>query len=927
MVRHLAIMSLAALSAGCLWNPAPLRMDCVLDFAAVDEGFIDVLVSFPGRLPTELVGRSRMDLSDLQSVAADGSITFLEAEVGDQAVAASLPSYTKTLKYRVRPGAVWERKSVGEDLGIRFGFLSRTFSILDGSGLFLIPRNYADLGEVTIRIKNRPPSVSLFTTMRERDGVFRPDPSSGGNSASRLHQSIIAMGDFQRDSIDFAEMTLEIVSERGLNSRVGAEQRQWIKSLFRRLCQESETDGSPSHSYRILLFPYAPSGHAIHVASSRVAQGLSVGAWTPFVRHEIAYNLANALLRDNPGGLNYAAESLWLAEGLAQYLALRLGNEPQDFKAGIKRAYDQYFIDPRLTFSDLSAPAALVDLEPPRHWAKALLMTHWIQTQLSAKGRDIFDLIRRFRREGNRVDLKPVLSALVDRDFAQRIAAFVKEKDRILPPDILPQRPPVLAFRPEDERKPAQIEDGGKELPRSKYRIAFTSNTFGFLENCGCKGNDWGGVTRRKTALSLLRKSADHCLSLDAGDYFPAERRSPFLNGQTVRELATSLRAMRLMKLDAVGIGLSEIRYSPTFFHSTVDGFDLPLVTSNILDLRGAPIALPYVQRKFGPYRALIVGAWQYKEPPSKLNRYFQDALNDLRIADPADSVAQAAKAAKATPRDLVIVLGNIGPDAAQRIIDRVPLVDLIVTGERYRIDYQAIPSRADDDETFRLVREHFPARYKSAAILFAISDGYAISFADLDLRDGMVASVRVSTLPLSEEVDDDPQVARLVSDFYAAEKKAGDIHSPQRPQVSSHAGNTLVGAQACRDCHASQFEQWRETKHAVAFKELITRRRNRVPLCVACHVTGYSETPGFRDGRDEKAFGGVQCEMCHGAGSEHVRSPIEAPLQTVPGPDTCLECHTPDHSKSFSYSQRLERIRHIGSNARALGSTAGRRN
>ncbi|MEZ4592501.1 MAG: multiheme c-type cytochrome [Chloroflexota bacterium] len=66
---------------------------------------------------------------------------------------------------------------------------------------------------------------------------------------------------------------------------------------------------------------------------------------------------------------------------------------------------------------------------------------------------------------------------------------------------------------------------------------------------------------------------------------------------------------------------------------------------------------------------------------------------------------------------------------------------------------------------------------------------------------------------------------------------------------------------------------------------------------CGTCHTTGYSPI-GNHDGLDgivgSWAFGGVQCEECHGAGSQHAESPITVRLTINRDGESCNTCHTP---------------------------------
>lgn len=103
----------------------------------------------------------------------------------------------------------------------------------------------------------------------------------------------------------------------------------------------------------------------------------------------------------------------------------------------------------------------------------------------------------------------------------------------------------------------------------------------------------------------------------------------------------------------------------------------------------------------------------------------------------------------------------------------------------------------------------------------------------------------------------------------------------------ASGADKKFVGVKMCKACHntekqGKQFDIWQKSKHAEAFKALKSPEADKVakekgsklpaaetPECLSCHVTGHDADAKLLD----KSFvkeDGVQCEACHGAGSEY---------------------------------------------------------
>lgn len=124
------------------------------------------------------------------------------------------------------------------------------------------------------------------------------------------------------------------------------------------------------------------------------------------------------------------------------------------------------------------------------------------------------------------------------------------------------------------------------------------------------------------------------------------------------------------------------------------------------------------------------------------------------------------------------------------------------------------------------------------------------------------------------------------------------------KPGVAENA-KTLpyVGLSTCEKCHKEDVETWKKRKHAKAF-DLLEEEHLSNPKCVACHSTGFGKKGGFTDAAKTPGLKHVQCEMCHGPGSKHVR---EAEAAEKAGKkltksdaaynnlrNLCTKCHNP---------------------------------
>ncbi len=152
------------------------------------------------------------------------------------------------------------------------------------------------------------------------------------------------------------------------------------------------------------------------------------------------------------------------------------------------------------------------------------------------------------------------------------------------------------------------------------------------------------------------------------------------------------------------------------------------------------------------------------------------------------------------------------------------------------------------------------------------------------------------------------------------------------------------VGEAACRRCHhdleqRNQFNLWRMSAHADAYASLAMPESKEIakisgvdvdpfesPICLGCHTTASLSEEWERD---ETFYfeDGIQCEMCHGPGSEYMTEEVmqnrelsERAGLEIPDEDFCMICHKEKGSHTavldvepFDYEQAMAEIAHKG--------------
>jgi RecJ-like exonuclease len=119
---------------------------------------------------------------------------------------------------------------------------------------------------------------------------------------------------------------------------------------------------------------------------------------------------------------------------------------------------------------------------------------------------------------------------------------------------------------------------------------------------------------------------------------------------------------------------------------------------------------------------------------------------------------------------------------------------------------------------------------------------------------------------------------------------------------LAANAAPTYIGAEKCKMCHKLQYDSWSQTKHAKATESAKASKEWKFEAaCLTCHATNKDE-----------AMAGVQCEACHGAGSDYKTLSVmkdvakaKAAGLVIPTQATCDGCHDgKDHHKKQAFTK-----------------------
>ncbi len=152
-----------------------------------------------------------------------------------------------------------------------------------------------------------------------------------------------------------------------------------------------------------------------------------------------------------------------------------------------------------------------------------------------------------------------------------------------------------------------------------------------------------------------------------------------------------------------------------------------------------------------------------------------------------------------------------------------------------------------------------------------------------------------------------------------------------------AEGNHKFVGVKKCSMCHKSeakgnQHGKWLGTSHAKAYERLaspeaqetakkagVSGDPQKEPKCLKCHVTAYGVDSSLLTESFVQADG-VQCEACHGAGSDYLSLSVMkdtaksvAAGLIIPTKEVCVQCHNPEspNYKEFNYEESLKKVAH----------------
>jgi hypothetical protein len=348
--------------------------------------------------------------------------------------------------------------------------------------------------------------------------------------------------------------------------------------------------------------------------------------------------------------------------------------------------------------------------------------------------------------------------------------------------------------------------------------------------------------------------------------------------------------AMKLLGTDAVGLSARDLRFGIAWLRGQIKRTGLPVLCANLYDKSTKKPALqPYLIKTVNGIKVGIFGLMSDKSD-------IGPARDSIYVVEPTTPARMAIAEMRRKGATVIVLLSQLGKIESEDMVTAVDGIDALIVGNNVPLI-----------QTGRMV--------KSTIAVYGGDQGQYVgrTILTLNARNKPTAGENEMFI-LGPEVPEKKEVSDLVRGFedgfnaMLARKEKEQTAQASVSDSTKNAPDHFLGADMCIRCHVAEGEQWKTTHHARAWATLTERHKDATPECVPCHVVGYKQPGGFGMNTTGAVMSSVQCENCHGMGTQH-EAFVASPKKLTEA--TCLACHTSSTSPDFNFAKFRPYIDH----------------
>jgi hypothetical protein len=442
--------------------------------------------------------------------------------------------------------------------------------------------------------------------------------------------------------------------------------------------------------------------------------------------------------------------------------------------------------------------------------------------------------------------------------------------------------------------------EGSDSIPT--VRLYLLSDVAGALEPCGCTRDQLGGLNHFGAWVKQDASPGTAAIVASAGPlFFMDPTLSPDHASQDQAKAETMARVLHDVGLAAFAPGGNDWAAGPVTLANLANASGAAVLAPGT---PSPPFAATAIRRVAGPGGSSLTIGFVGD------GRSAADASATPSEPSAEEVVRRGVAELKAQGANVLVALASVGRGEAKRIADAVPELTAVVVGSAKSAG-DANTTAPPADRVGDVVIVQAANHLQSVAVLDlyvreAVTPGRVLKFADAKPAPSSASFERYSLKEIRESLGQDPNIeARFVGYYKAVDEHNRVAFQDRLPPPAGPDAASYVGIAVCSTCHSNERKFWDGTRHAHAYATLATQFKEYNLDCVGCHVTGY-EKPGGTAVVHVAGLENVQCEVCHGPGSKHVKSPSKATIVGSPAPALCISCHQPPHVEGFDPVARM---------------------
>ncbi len=314
--------------------------------------------------------------------------------------------------------------------------------------------------------------------------------------------------------------------------------------------------------------------------------------------------------------------------------------------------------------------------------------------------------------------------------------------------------------------------------------LVLSGQTHAMLYPCDCPIEPDGGIARRATLISALRKENPNLLLIDSGSFFAGgvmdqQSQTEELDKSRSR---VDLKAMELMGYDAVLLSPDEFNFGGQFLNSSIAKSKIVFLGANI----ASGTTAPYLVKVFGQVKVGVIGL---------VSPFAATKAPELALVEPKEALKKALSELDKQNVELIILVSGLEEEKNQELLKGNPRITILIEGAKF-------------------AKEKVSTRFGSVLALAPRWEGRRLVTLNLSIKSKESLEIKEpQELRVSDKLSDSKDILAFLPQCYSEKncKKEGMVSgclNPGKPEAACQykeapeVGLTVINKPDCRTCN-----------------------------------------------------------------------------------------------------------------------------